>query len=197
MKTIGITGGIGAGKTQILEYIKEKYDCEMILADKLAYELECPGHECYDHIVDLLGEQILREDGFIDKNKMASAIFADETIVEKVNSIIHPAVKKEILFRIDKCRAEGKKKLFFVEAALLIEEGYDLILDELWYIYASEDVRRSRLKQSRGYSDEKIDSILSKQLRDEEFRSHCRITIDNSGDLTDTYKQIDDALMDI
>ena len=79
----------------------------------------------------------------------------------------------------------------FVEAALLIENGYDKIADELWYVYASEDVRRQRLKDSRGYSDEKIDDIFNNQLDDETFRKHCDFVIDNSGSLKDAAREID------
>ena len=86
-----------------------------------------------------------------------------------------------------------RKKLdyLFIEAALLIENGYDKIVDELWYIYADVEVRRQRLKASRGYSDEKIDDILKGQLSDEEFRKYADFVIDNSGDENDTRRQID------
>ncbi|HBA63793.1 MAG TPA: dephospho-CoA kinase, partial [Lachnospiraceae bacterium] len=76
------------------------------------------------------------------------------------------------------------------EAALLIEDKYDEICDELWYIYAGEEIRRERLKKSRGYSDEKIDSIFASQLSEEVFRSHCDVIIDNSGVFSQTKEQI-------
>jgi dephospho-CoA kinase len=81
-----------------------------------------------------------------------------------------------------------------VEAALLIENGYDKIVDELWYVYASEESRRLRLKASRGYSDEKIDDILGKQLDDATFREHCSFVIDNSGELSKASEQIDNKI---
>ena len=88
-------------------------------------------------------------------------------------------------------------KLFVLEAALLIEEKYDEILDELWYIYTDDAVRAARLMESRGYSEDKIRSIMRQQLSDEEFRAHCRVVIDNSGRPEDTQKQIDRVLRDI
>jgi dephospho-CoA kinase len=89
-----------------------------------------------------------------------------------------------------------KKNLFMLvlEAALLIEEGYGEICDELWYIYASEEVRRKRLKSTRGYSDEKIDSIFASQLKEDEYRRHCREVIDNNGDIENTIASINKAL---
>lgn len=194
MRIIGITGGIGAGKSELLSYIENNYNCRVILADKVAHQVEEPGQKCYEELVMLLGKYILNPDGTIDKVKMAEKIFADKNILEKVNSIVHPAVKEFILQEIEDRQAEGKLDFLFVEAALLIEDGYGQIVDELWYIYSEIDIRRNRLKNSRAYSDEKIDYILKGQLSDEEFRRHCRVVIDNNGNLADTCKQIDKKL---
>ena len=157
MKTIGITGGVGCGKSRILEYIKENYNCRIIIADDVANEIKEPGQMCYQPLIDLLGERILGEDKRIDKKKMASEIFKDESLLQKVNDIIHPAVKDYILDNIEIEKEKGKIDYLFIEAALLIECGYNAYVDEMWYIYAKESVRRERLKNSRGYSDEKID----------------------------------------
>lgn len=90
---------------------------------------------------------------------------------------------------------EGRTALFFVEAALLIECGYLALVDEMWYIYADEAVRRNRLKLSRGYSDEKISRIMSSQLSEEAFRKNCDFVIDNSGDFGQTIRQITQKLV--
>lgn len=194
MKLIGITGGVGAGKSEILSYIEKSCSCRILLSDTAAHKVKEPGQPCYDRLVELLGKEVLQKDGYIDKAKMAAAIFSDEQLLKKVNAIIHPAVKTYILSEIGKEEREGKIDAFFLEAALLIEDGYERILDELWYIYADEDVRRARLKASRGYSDGKIDRILGSQLSEKEFRAHCKVVIDNSGSLSDTYMQIDEIL---
>ena len=195
MKTIGITGGVGSGKSAVLEYIAEKYNALVIYADKLAYELESPGHICYDRIVELLGRDILDSDGFINKIAMAEKIFADNDLLREVNDIVHPAVKDYITDRIRRELEYDEYDYFVLEAALLIEEKYYEILDELWYVRADEDVRRQRLRSSRGYSDEKIDSIIDSQLDDQTYMKYCLHVIDNSGNMTDTYAQVD-ALMD-
>ena len=195
MKTIGITGGVGSGKSAVLEYIAEKYNALVIYADKLAYELESPGHICYDRIVELLGRDILDSDGFINKIAMAEKIFADNDLLREVNDIVHPAVKDYITDRIRRELEYDEYDYFVLEAALLIEEKYYEILDELWYVRADEDVRRQRLRSSRGYSDEKIDSIIDSQLDDQSYMKYCLHVIDNSGNMTDTYAQVD-ALMD-
>lgn len=194
MKVIGITGGVGAGKTALLAYVKERYRCRVILADEVAHLVEMPGQKCYQELVTLLGNVILNPDGTIDKKRMAEKIFADSAVLEQVNAIVHPAVKEYILQEIAQSRKEEKEDFLFVEAALLIEGGYEKILDELWYIYAQPEVRRSRLKAGRAYSDEKIDRILKEQLSEKEFRQHCRVVIDNSGSLADACQQINEKL---
>ncbi len=194
MRFIGITGGIGAGKSEILQYIQQHYKCEIYLADEVAHLVKASGTECFAQLVALLGQDIVAADGEIDKGIMASKIFADAEVLAKVNAIIHPAVQQFILDRVEEARKKKDVELFFVEAALLIEAGYSDLVDELWYIYANEDIRRKRLQTARGYSEEKIDSILRSQLSEEEYRKHCDFVIDNSGTLMDSFKQIDKKL---
>lgn len=194
MKIIGITGGVGAGKSALLSYIEEHYSCRVILADQAAHQVEQPGEVCYDELVALLGSDICDEQGYIVKSKMAYRIFGNSTLLKKVNALIHPAVKKYILREIAAEKKKAEIDYFFIEAALLIEERYDLICDELWYIHADEEVRRKRLRDSRGYTDEKIDAIMEKQLSREEFERHCAVVIDNSSTLEAAIEQIDAAL---
>lgn len=194
MRVIGITGGVGAGKSKVLEYLEEKYNCQVILADKVAHMLEEKGQKCYEELTSLLGEEILAPDKSIDKQKMAGVIFSDRDLLYKVNNIVHPAVKSYIVKTIEDKRIEGRLDFLFIEAALLIEDGYDVIVDELWYIHSDVDVRRDRLKSTRAYSDEKIDEIIQKQLSEEEFRKHCKVIIDNSGSFVTACKQIDEKM---
>ena len=194
MKVIGITGGVGAGKSAILSYIAKKYNCRIILADEVAHTVKEPGQVCYRQLIQLLSEEILQPDGKIDKAIMASKIFSSDELLEKVNAIIHPAVQDYIVDAIASEKKENKLDFLFIEAALLIEAGYLDIVEELWYIYADEDVRRKRLKASRNYSDEKIDAIMEQQLSEEEFRKYCKVVIDNSKTLESAYEQIDRKL---
>lgn len=194
MKVIGITGGVGAGKTEILAYLKENYKCRVVVADRVAHDLEKPGEACYERIVELLGEEVTAPDGTIDKHRMAERIFADKELLAKVNEIVHPAVKETIIGIIRQEKEAGVQDYLFIEAALLIEGGYGRIVDEMWYIHTEEEVRRRRLKLSRGYSEEKIDQIISGQLSEEEYDRHCQVVIENSGTLESVYQQIDEKL---
>ena len=194
MKMIGITGGVGSGKTALLSYIREKYNCRIILADEAAHKVKEPGQVCYDRLVALLTEEVLAKDGTIDNQKMAARIFASGELLQQVNDIIHPAVRELIQHTIEEERTLNRHDFLFIEAALLIEDGYAEIVDEMWYIHADEKVRRDRLKASRGYSDEKINNIMREQLPEEEFYRHCPTVIDNSKQLIHAYKQIDKKL---
>ena len=191
MKIIGITGGVGSGKTMLLNYLKEHYNCRILLADDVANQLKEPGEACYEPIVALLGSGIVGEDGKIRKEKMAERIFQDRELLQAVNDVIHPAVKTYIIQEIEQEKQKGELDFFFLEAALLIECGYDAVVEEMWYIYTDEAVRRERLKAGRNYSDEKIDHILKAQLSEESYRAHCSTVIDNSRELTYAYEQID------
>ena len=194
MKIIGITGGVGCGKSEVIRYIMKKYSCFVVFADDVAKQLQQKGNLCYDRIVALLGEEILTFDGDIDKAKMASNIFANEVLLEKVNSIIHPAVYDYVEETIAEYKKKDEIDFFIIEAALLIECGYGKIVDEMWYVYTEDEIRRERLKVSRGYSDEKISQIFSSQLSYEEFKKASSFVLNNNGTVEDTQKQIDNKL---
>lgn len=195
MRFIGITGGVGAGKSKILGYLAGKKGVRVMLADEIAHELMEPGTECYDRLKERFGqEDIYCEDGHFDRLKLAAVIFADDEKRERLNAIVHPAVKEYVRQQLALERSRGDLKLLVLEAALLIEEHYDEICDELWYIDTSRENRRARLKESRGYSDEKVDRIFDSQLSEEEYRRHCSVVIDNNGLPEQTFERIDEAL---
>ena len=183
MKVIGVTGGVGAGKSEVLGYIAEHWNATVVEADEVGYLVMRPGKACYSAIVDLFGTEIVKEDQTLDRELIAKIVF------ENMNGIVHPAVKEYIKKAI-KREEENETNIFIVEAALLIEDKYDEICDELWYIYADEETRMERLKQNRGYSEEKCRSIFRNQLSEDEFSNHCDFEIDNSDDFEKTKEQI-------
>lgn len=194
MDFIGITGGVGAGKTEILGFIERNFNAKILLADEIAHELMKPGGICFEKIRETFSrEDIFTEDGNLDAGKLSALIFSDERKRERVNGIVHPAVKEEIL-RMKK-EEEEKGEIFYLilEAALLIEDGYDKICDRLWYIHADSDRRRQRLKENRGYSDAKIDGIFKSQLPEDVYRKYCSEVIDNNGNLEETFYQVSEA----
>ena len=161
IRIIGVTGGVGSGKSEILSFLKENYNCRILKSDDAARDLEKKGQACYGPVVSILedhptGRPLLDEDGEIIAGEMAARIFEDRNLLAKINQVVHPAVIQYIMDTIAKERQENLHDYFFLEAALLIETGFLEVVDSMWYIYCDREVRRERLKASRGYSDEKI-----------------------------------------
>lgn len=195
MKFIGITGGVGAGKSEILHYLETKDGVKVILADEIAHELMLPGTDCYQKLKDRFrNEDIWSEDGSFDRKKLAAVIFSDEGKRETLNGIVHPAVKRYIRTVAEAEREKGELKILVLEAALLIEEHYDEICNELWYIYTREDIRKERLMRSRGYSMHKVQQIFDSQLEESVYRKYCKVVIDNNGTVEEARQQIDLAI---
>lgn len=191
MKFIGITGGVGAGKSAIITYLAENYNVRTMLADQIAAELMEPGGVCYEPLKDIFSEDmVFQEDGHIDRPAMAAVLFANEGKRLLVNQLVHPAVKSYVIAQFELEKQKGELDFLILEAALLIEEHYDEICDELWYIYTLGEVRKQRLMESRGYSSQRVDSMFATQLSEEEYRKHCAVVIDNNGTTEETIAQV-------
>lgn len=194
MKVIGITGGIGSGKSLVAKLLKDKYHAYIADSDGIAKKQMEPGGVSYQAVVNFLGEGILSEDGTIDRNKLAEHVFADSDIRIMINKLTHPNVLQIIQEEIEIARGKGEVPYFIIETALMIESGYDYICDEVWYVKASSQIRRSRLKKHRGYSDEKITTIFESQSKEEDFIKRFPIVIVNDGDLQQLEEQVDRIL---
>ncbi len=192
MKIIGITGGVGSGKSRVLNELKVQYGAYIIEADKLAHELMEPGKVIYEEIVTAFGEDILCEEEphVIDRVKLGKIVFSDKKHLEALNKIVHPLVKKSILMLIRQAKEKGDVRLFVIEAALLIEDGYKSICDELWYIWVDKETRIKRLMLQRNYTKEKSVSIMNNQSSDEFYKENCDFIIDNNRDYEYTSEQI-------
>lgn len=193
MRIIGITGGIGSGKSCVLNIMEEIYGAVLCQTDVVAHQLQKKEETCYKEIVNVFGVNILTENKEIDRKKLGAIVFNDNDKLKKLNQIVHPAVKKQVKLEIEEARRK-QKEFFLIESALLMEDHYEELCDELWYIYADERVRRDRLKTSRLMNEEKIDLIIKAQATEETFRKYCHITIDNSGTIENTKEQIEQAV---
>ena len=195
MKFIGITGGVGAGKSEILSHLAKKTGIKVMLADEIAHDRMEPGTDCYRCLAEAFaGEDIFLPQGGFDRGKLAEVIFSDPGKRERLNAIVHPAVKEYVLRVREEEERRGETRMLVFEAALLIEEHYDAVCDELWYIYTDEAHRRERLMKSRGYSPEKISGIFASKLPEETYRRYCKRVIDNNGSVEETRRQIDQIL---
>ncbi len=190
MQVIGITGGVGAGKSVILEYLKGNYKVRNLEADRIAEMLMKPGTECYDKLMKFLPVEVYNDDETINRSTLAEKLFESPKLRQEVNQVVHPAVKVYIQERIEEQRQMRILDYVIIEAALLIEDHYDKICDEIWYIYATEEVRRQRLLDSRGYTPAKIEQIFESQMPEEEYRAHCQVVIDNNGTKEEAFYQV-------
>lgn len=189
MKVIGITGGVGCGKSMVMDFLAREYGAEILKADSVGHLLMEPGMPCYVQMREHFGDRILKPDGTIDRPAVAAIVFSDDRELAFQNALMHPAIRNYILQKIKEAERNGKS-CFFVEAALFFEDHYDDFCDEVWHIYADAAVRRKRLIENRGYSAQKIQEITGQQMTEEEFRSRTYFTIDNSGSPEKTEQQI-------
>lgn len=190
MRIIGVTGGVGSGKSAVLNYLEDHFDSRVVKADEVGHLLMMPGRACYEPVIELFGEWIVKEDTSLDRQAIASIVFQEPDMLKKLDDIVHPAVYQYIVREIERSKKEGTE-FFFIEAALLLEEKYDEICDEVWYIYCEKEVRMERLRRDRGYSDEKTESLMRNQLSEDEFEAKCDFQIYNSEDVAYTHLQIE------
>lgn len=195
MKVIGLTGGIGSGKSLVANILREKYNAYLLDSDSIAKKQMEPGGASYLAVVDYFGNQIVAQDGTIDRTKLSKIIFEDKNKRLKVNELTHPKVLEEVQQEIQTAREQGKFHYLVIETALMIEAGYDFICDEIWYVYAPEEERRSRLKHGRNYTDEKINSIFANQSKEEAFRARFSKVIENVGDISLLERQVEQLLL--
>ena len=193
MLTIGITGGVGAGKSTVLDFLEEKYQAYVMKADEIGHLVMEPGEECYEPVLALFGKQIIKNDKTIDRRQVSDVVFSHPDMLEKLNQIIHPAVKSYIRRQLKQKEQQGVK-ICVVEAALLLEDHYQEFCDTIWYIHTDAEVRIRRLMENRGYTREKSVSIIARQASEEFFRAHADYVVTNNGNLQETWRQIEEGI---
>ena len=193
MITIGITGGVGAGKSTVLDFIAETYQAYVMKADEIGHLVMEPGQECYEPVIALFGKQIIKDDKTIDRRQVSDVVFSHPDMLERLNEIIHPAVKRYIRRQLELKRQQGQK-ICVVEAALLLEDHYQEFCDTIWYIHTDQEIRIRRLMENRGYTREKSISIIASQAPEEFFRANADYVVVNNTDLKETWQQIEEGI---
>lgn len=173
---IGLTGGIGSGKSTVINYIKEKTNAKILITDDIAKKLMNPREISYNKIVDYFGKEILDENNNIDNLKLSQIVFNDKEKLEKLNSFTHPYVIKYI----ENFIKENKDFLIIIESALLLETTLKDLCGEIWFIKTSKEIRIKRLKEGRNYSEERINAVLRNQKPDSFYEKYCKIVINNN-----------------
>ena len=206
---IGITGGIGAGKSTVLSEINALFPVFLIEADEVGRELMEPGKSVFSALVAHYGDEILQEDGQIDRAKLTTIGMKDEESQKTLNAIEHPIIRAEILQRIkdieqsfpalpaDRKLPGQRFPVILLEAALLEEGGLTEVCDEVWFISAPKAVRIKRLQKSRGYTKAKAESIIARQLSYREFLKHSDHVIHNGSDPGKTRAEVSRRMKEI
>ena len=190
---IGITGGIGSGKSVVTSLLKEKFGAAVREIDGVGHEVSEKGRPAYVKIVETFGNTILTEDGSIDRKKLGSLVFSNKELLQKLNDIVHPVVEAEVDRRIAEFTKKNYKYIA-LETALLIKVGYNRKCDKIWFIYADEETRLKRLYINRSMEREKAVKIFESQNSEKEFRETADDVIDNSGTEEEVEVQIKNIL---
>jgi dephospho-CoA kinase len=189
MKTVGLTGGIGSGKSTVSQILAE-LGAFIIDADKVGHEIYLPGKEAWRQVVAEFGRDILADDQTIDRKKLGAIVFASDEARKKLNSIVHPLMFHDIRRRATEKRAEGFTKPIVVEAAILIEANWLPLVDEVWVVVTGKSAVIERVAVQRGLSARDTEARIASQLADAERLKHANVVIRNDGSLEDLKKQI-------
>lgn len=193
-----IFGGVGSGKSVILNYLKEKYKAEIIGMDETAHELYRPGEKGFAAVRELLGDEVVAPDGTLDRKKMADILYREPALLDRLNGVIHPMVYQETedrakAFVRKAAEAGAPEPLVVIETALPKKEKSD-IFAEVWYVYTPKEIRKLRLMRDRGYTEERVREIMSRQMSDAEYSAIADWVLVNDGSLEEVCRKVDARL---
>ena len=189
-RRVGLTGGIGSGKSTVAKLLQE-HGAVVIDADAISRELTAKGSPVLDQIRDAFGTHVLTDTGELDRAALAKIVFDDETARERLNSIVHPAVRQESARLVDEAaRAETFSGVVVQDIPLLVETGQADSFDGVIVVEAPESVRIDRLVTARGMKEDDARSRIRSQATDDQRRAVATWIIDNSGDRETTTAQV-------
>jgi len=195
MLRVGLTGGIGCGKSTVAAMMAE-LGCHVLNADKMAHALIAPGEPAYDDVVRKFGTDILAPDGSVDRGRLAAVVFADGDKLTALNAIVHPRVLCELDRELDRLARLDPHGVAVVEAALLIESGYHKTLDRIVLVTCSREQQLERLTNpafGRAMSREQAEQRIAAQMPVQEKRKQAAGKLDEidcSCSLDSTRKQV-------
>ena len=195
MKIIGLTGTVGCGKSTVGKLMQDNFSVKLIMTDELGHLAMKKGNSGYQEVVNLFGTGILNAQGEIDRKILGGIVFGNEEKLKKLNGIIHPWVKHYLAKDIAEEMKKDRYKFYIIESAILFETGLNKLCQENWYIDTEHNIRKERLKTSRGYSDEKIEAILANQKEKSFFTKRCDYIIENNRNLENVLFQIEKLLV--
>jgi dephospho-CoA kinase len=189
MLTIGLTGGMGSGKSTVTKFLAE-LGAPIIDADKVGHAIYAPGGPAYSDMIAAFGRGILAPDGTIDRKKLGPVVFADPDALKRLNSIVHPRMFARMREMVQQLRAEGEHNPIVVEAAILIEANWQPLFDEIWLVAASRERVIERIERDRGLKPEQTEARIRAQLPDEERQKHAMVLISNDGSFEELRQKV-------
>ena len=190
MKVIGITGGIGSGKSMVADIMRDDFHAYLINTDQIAHKLMEKGRISYQLIVEYFGEKILTPSGEIERSTLGKLVYQAPEKLLILNSFTHPYVMDYVRKLIEE-KGKENENLICVETALPIEAGLRTFCDAIWYVFSPDNLRRERLKESRNYEEEKINQIFKNQISDEDYRKASTHVLINDGSREKIIAQIE------
>src|SRR6056297_23560 len=191
---IGITGGIGSGKTTVTEYLLKK-GFTVVDADRISRNI-MDEYGTVLEVVDSFGNGILDENGNVDRRKLRRMIFSDEDLLKRLNGILHPKIRECIEKDIERFKKEGNR-IIFLDAPLLIENNLDKMVDEVWLVSCSIETQLERVVKRDGTNRKEVGKIIERQMPFEEKIKHSDIVFRNEGSIEELKDKIDDALKNL
>jgi dephospho-CoA kinase len=195
MLRMGLTGGIASGKSTVCRMLREK-GCQIIDADEVAHTLILKGSPCYDPVVEAFGIRILDPGGAIDRRKLGSIVFQNQSLLETLNKIIHPHTIRQILAQLDIMETEHPQGTVVVDASLMIESGFYKSFKRLVVVTCGPAQQLERLMSRNGLSEAQARQRISVQMPLEQKVRFADYVIDNSGSLEETKTQVETLVRD-
>ena len=190
----GITGGTGSGKTTVTEYLKE-LGYTVVDADQIARSVTEPGSALLSELADEFGTDIIAPDGSLLRKKLGSIVFNDKEKLEKLNSIMAPALDRRFEDVLDAARVDQPYGKIFFDAPTLLESGREYLVDKIWVVVSDKEERIRRIMERDGLSREQVLARMGNQLSDEEKTARADVVIYNDDDLEDLKENVRKSLV--
>ncbi|MCH8196021.1 MAG: dephospho-CoA kinase [Chloroflexi bacterium] len=188
MRVIGLTGGLGSGKSTVSQFLQE-LGAVILDADKVGHQTYLPDTPAWKDLVEAFGQEIVGADRVIDRKKLGPIVFSDPRKLEQLNGIVHPRMRELMERQIGEFKHQGVE-LVVLEAAILIEAKWLSLVDEVWVTQAAEEVVVTRVKARNNWSEEQIRERIASQLSSEERAKYAQVVIDTNGTLDEVKAQV-------
>lgn len=189
---VGLTGGIGSGKSTVAELLAER-GAHVIDADRVAHEVYAPGTLGFERIVERFGDDIVGEDGAIDRARLGALVFRDKDALADLNGIVHPLVRGEVAARVADIVSDDPDAVIVIEAALMTETGWTGGAGRLWTVIAHPEVVKHRLVALRGMDPAEVQRRMAAQADNATRRRTATRVIENNGSLLDLEAEVQAA----